>query len=183
MTHLLQQGDKAPLFHSTDQSGLPVILENYLGRKVLLAFFRNSACALCNTRVHHFIQQYSKWRQQGLEIIAVFESPEANLRDNVGRQTAEFPLIADPEALLYDKYGVETSEEKVQATLSDVNTKNFISEAEALGFKLIKEEGANFHRIPAEFLIDREGIVQVAHYGRLITDHLPIETINGFTES
>jgi peroxiredoxin len=55
------------------------------GRKVLLAFSRNSACALCNLRIRHFIRRYEEWRSQGLEVVAVFESREASLSLHVGR--------------------------------------------------------------------------------------------------
>jgi peroxiredoxin Q/BCP len=180
MTHQLRQGVIAPLFHAVDQNGKPVSLVNYRGRKVLLSFFRFSACALCNLRIHHFIKRYPEWQRQGLNVIALFESPEANLNAYVGTQNAPFPRVADPKATVYNIYGVETSKEKVQATLSDTNIESVIAEVEAAGFKLTPEEGSNFHRIPAEFLIDEEGIVQVAHYNRIITDHLPFETIERF---
>jgi peroxiredoxin Q/BCP len=180
MTYQLQPGDTAPLFHTVDHNANPISLERYRGRKVLLAFFRFSACALCNLRVHHFIKRYSQWQLQGLDVIALFESPEENLHTYVGKQNAPFSLVADPRALVYNMYGIEISEEKVQATLSDTNIKNVVAEVEAAGFKLTPEEGSNFHRIPAEFLIDEEGIVQVAHYSLLITDNLPFETIDRF---
>lgn len=181
MTYPLQQGDTAPLFHAIDQNGNPVTLEQYRGRKVLLAFFRNSACALCNLRVHQFIQRYPEWQLHGLDVITLFESPELNLHNYVGKQNAPFPLIADPKAETYDLYGVETSEEKVKATLSlpDIHQK-IEAEVTAAGFKLTPEEGSNFNRIPAEFLIDEEGNIQIAHYNRLIIDHLPFDTIDRF---
>ncbi|MGN7359621.1 peroxiredoxin family protein [Paenibacillus sp. SAF-054] len=181
MNHQLQAGDTAPLFQSTDQNGESVSLENVRGRKVLLAFFRNSACALCNLRVHQFIQRFPDWQQQGMEVIALFESPEASLRKYVGQQDAPFPLIADPAADIYSSYGVESSEAKAQATLAKPGIHEEITAlVEAAGFKLIPEEGSNFNRIPAEFLIDENGVIQVAYYGELITDHLPFETIERF---
>jgi peroxiredoxin Q/BCP len=131
-------------------------------------------------RVGHFIRRYNHWRLQGLEIVAVFESPETNMSQYVGRQEAPFPLIADPQADLYDLYGVEVSEEKVQATMADTNTQKFVAEAAAEGFALTPEEGSNFYRIPAEFLIDDNGIVQDAHYGQLVIDHLPLDVIDRF---
>ncbi|CAG7637209.1 peroxiredoxin family protein [Paenibacillus allorhizosphaerae] len=179
----LTTGDAAPDFTFTGIDGTPVRLSDLRGRKVLIAFFRNAACALCNLRVRHFIRRYDEWQRQGLEIVAVFESPQSSISRHVGRQEAPFPLAADAGADLYERYGVEVSAEKVQATIADANTKTFISEAEAEGFALTPEEGANMHRIPAEFLIDENGIVQVAHYGRLVTDHLPLDAIDRFAAS
>jgi len=180
MTHKLIPGMTAPAFTTADIAGNPVALESYHGRKVLLAFFRFSACALCNLRVHHFIDRYPQWQRQGMEVIAVFESPLTNMKSYVGAQNAPFPLIADPTAALYDLYGVETSEAKVQATLADARTKEVIAAAAAAGFKLTPEEGSNFHRIPAEFLIDEQGILHVAHYNQRITDHWELAAIDHF---
>jgi peroxiredoxin len=180
MIHQLQQGMKAPAFRTADLYGNSVSLENYRGRKVLLAFLRFSACALCNLRVHHFIGRYPEWQRHKLDVIAVFESPEVNMRTYVGTQDAPFPLIADPKAQLYDLYAVETSEEKVRMTMADANTKSFASEAAAAGFPLTPEEGSNFNRVPAEFLIDERGIIRLAHYSRILTDHLPLEAIDSF---
>ncbi|NOU68844.1 redoxin domain-containing protein [Paenibacillus sp. LMG 31461] len=180
MTNQLQQGMFAPTFRTVDHSGNPISFDDYRGRKVLLTFMRYSACALCNLRVHHFIKRFPDWQRQGMDVIAFFESPEANIRAYVGTQNAPFPLVADPKAELYDLYGVETSEEKVRITMADVNTKMFAEAAAAAGFALTPEEGSNFNRIPADFLIDENGIIQLAHYSRMITDHLPLEEIECF---
>lgn len=183
MTHQLQQGMAAPNFQTVDHCGNPISLDNYRGRKVLLAFMRFSACALCNLRVHQFIDRFPDWQRQGLDVIAVFESPEANMRTYVGTQNPPFPLVADPKASLYDLYSVETSEEKLRMTMADANTKKFAEAAAAAGFALTPEEGSNFNRIPAEFLIDERGIIQLAHYSRIVTDHLPLAVIDRYAAS
>ncbi|TVX96717.1 redoxin domain-containing protein [Cohnella terricola] len=170
----------APAFRTVDLYGNPISLESYRGRKVLLAFLRFSACAVCNLRVHHFIGRYSEWQRQGMDVIAIFESPEENMRRYVGAQNAPFPLVADPQAHLYDLYGVETSEEKLQATMADANTKSFVAEAAAAGYALTPEEGSNFNRIPADFLINERGIVRLAHYSSIVTDHLSFTVIDSF---
>lgn len=183
MADQLQRGMIAPAFSTVDIFGNPVSLESYRGRKVLLAFLRFSACAVCNLRVHHFIGRYPDWQRQGLNVVTIFESPETNMRRYVGAQNAPFPLVADPTAHLYDLYGIETSEEKVRATMAEANTKSVIAEAAAAGFALTPEEGSNFNRIPAEFMIDEHGIVQLAHYSRIITDHLPLTAIDSYAAS
>ena len=59
-------------------------------------------------------------------------------------------------------------------------TEGIIQEAAAHGFALTKEAGSNFYRIPADFLIGPNLIVQYAHYARYVTDHLPYEVIEQF---
>jgi peroxiredoxin len=173
----IQAGTPAPDFQAEDIFGTPVKLRDYAGKTLLLSFFRNAACAICNLRVHHLIQRYPAYQESGLEIVAVFESPRASILEYVGKQDAPFPIIADPQARLYDLYGVEISEEKVAQTMSLAGTPEVIREAEQHGFVLTREPGSNFQRIPADFLIGPDLAVRRAHYAAYVTDHLPFEAI------
>jgi thioredoxin-dependent peroxiredoxin len=176
----IQAGMSAPIFHVEDLFGDPINLNDYMGKRLLLSFFRNAACAICNLRVHELIKRYPAYRRGGLEIVAVFESPRASMLEYVGKQDAPFPLIADPLAQLYALYGVETSEDKVAKTMSMPETQATIQAAAARGFVLTHEAGSNFNRMPAEFLIGPDLIVQHAHYAEYVMDHLPFEAIELF---
>jgi len=173
----IEAGMMAPEFEVLDSFGNKVNLADYRGKKVLLSFFRNAACAMCNLRVHQLIGHYEEWKANGLELVTVFVSPQENILQYVGKQDAPFPIIADPEAKLYDLYGLETSEEKVNTTMGRSDVQEKIGEAAAAGFVLTKEEGSNFFRMPAEFLIGPDSRVELAHYNQFVYDHLPLEVI------
>lgn len=173
----LTVGYVAPIFQTEDIFGQSIDLSAYSGKFVLLSFFRNSACALCNLRVHQLITKYPAYEARGLNIIAVFESPVASIRHYVGKQNTPFPLIADPEARLYDLYGVETSEAKVGASMQHPLTQAVIGEAAQHGFQLTREEGSNFYRMPADFLIGADGTILRAFYSDVIGAHLPFDEI------
>jgi peroxiredoxin len=176
----LQSGMTAPNFEVKDMFGKPISLRSHSDGKVLLAFFRNSACALCNLRVHHLIKLYPEWKRQGLEIIAVFESPLENMAPYIGRLDAPFPIIADPQAELYEQFGVEVSEEKIQKMMTNPEIQQVIANAGERGFPLTKEEGSNFNRLPAEFLLGPDLKVHQAYYSDVVYEHMPIETIDAF---
>ena len=178
----IEAGMVAPEFEVKDVFGKVIRLEDYRGKKLLLSFFRNAACAMCNLRVHQLIGRYAEWKAQGLELLAVFESPQANILQYVGKQDAPFPIIADPEATLYDLYGVESSEAKVSDTMSRPDVQEKVGQAAEAGFVLTKEEGSNFFRMPAEFLIGPGLRVALAHYNRYVYDHLPFEMIEEAAE-
>src|SRR5262245_18619131 len=97
----IQSGTLAPLFQAVDLFGNAVDLAAYRGKPLLLSFFRNAACALCNLRVHNLIERYATYQRAGLEMMAIFESPAASMLQYVGKQDAPFPIIADPDAQLY----------------------------------------------------------------------------------
>jgi peroxiredoxin len=173
----IEVGAPAPTFQTEDIFGRPIELSAYCGKTLLLSFFRNAACALCNLRVHHLIERYPEYHRAGLEILAVFEAPRANMLRSVGKQDASFPLVADAEAQLYELYGVENSQEKIAATTAMPATAHAIAEAAAAGFELTHEEGSNFIRLPADLLIGPDGKVLQAHYAEYAWDHLPFEAI------
>lgn len=173
----IQSGTPAPAFHAVDLFGAPIELAAYRGKPLLLSFFRNAACALCNLRVHQLIERYPDFQRAGLELVAIFESTAASMRQYVGKQDAPFALIADPEARLYTLYGVESSEAKVAATMAIPATQQVIQAAADQGFQLTEEAGSNFLRMPADFLIGADGVVLDAHYASYVWDHLPFARI------
>jgi peroxiredoxin Q/BCP len=173
----LTNGMFAPAFETEDVFGNPISLRDYAGKRLLLSFFRNGACAMCNLQVHRLIAKYPEYHSQGLEMIAVFESPRESVLQYVSKQNAPFPIIADPHAALYDLYGVESSEEKVMAPV-DMNWRNqLIQDAQAIGFELTKEEGSNFFRMPADFLVGPDQRISAAFYSEAVGAHLPFEEI------
>ncbi len=172
-----QTGDNVPDFNTVDIHGNTISAQTMRGRTWLLSFLRFSTCALCNLRVHQLIERYPSFHQRGLEVAAVFESSPANVRANVDKQRVPFALVGDPEARLYDLLGVETSEAKVQASAKDETLGPKIAAAAAIGYPLTKEEGSNFFRMPADFLIGPDGRFLAAFYSQAIGSHLPFDTI------
>ncbi len=181
MTHAttkLMVGMTAPTFQTVDLFDRPIQLTDYRGRWLLLSFYRNAACAMCNTQVHQLIGKYEEYQGKGLEILAVFESPRANMLQYVGRQGAPFAIVGDPDAHLYDLYQVETSESKVQASMISPITQARVKEASTIGFELTQEPGSNFYRMPADFLIDPDGIIREAFYSELVGTHLDLAVVD-----
>ncbi len=174
----LTTGMVAPEFAATDISGQAISLSAYAGKRLLLSFFRNGACAMCNLRVHHLIERFPMYRERGLEMVAVFESPRESILTHVAKQYAPFPLIADPQGVLYDLYGVETSREKVLAPVDDAWRQGMIQEAAAIGYALTPEEGSNFFRLPAEFLIGPDQRIEIAFYVNAVGEHLSFAEID-----
>ncbi len=107
----LQTGKIAPSFQTQDIFEQPITIGSPSQHWTLISFLRNGACALCNLRIHTMIGHYQEFKNLGLEVIAIFESPTESIRQNVTKQNVPFTLIGDPEAKLYELYGVQTSEE------------------------------------------------------------------------
>lgn len=159
----------APALAGFDFLGAPIDLHAYRDRRVLLSFYRYASCPVCNLRVREIIRAYPRLVEQGLEVIAVFQSPPESIAQHVGRQDAPFPIVADPSMTFYKRFGVENS------------WMGFFSVAVlAAGFKALARGflpgrvDGRIDRVPADFLIDETGRIAVAHYGKNIDDHLPL---------
>jgi thioredoxin-dependent peroxiredoxin len=111
----------------------------------------------------------------GLAMVGVFQSPAASIARYVGKQDAPFPIIADPEMVLYQRYGLESRWRAFLATKVVSRALHAI----ATGLLPGRIDGP-VNRMPADFLIDRRGRIDVAHYGKNIDDHLPIHMIEAW---
>ena len=173
----LKIGQKVPKFIMEDIWGSEINLNELSSQKVLLTFFRYAECALCNLRISEVMRYQTQMQEQGIHFIAVFESSVDSLQKNVAdRHQVKFTIIADPDRELYNLFQVKPSWTNLFRTISFKAIKKVIS-ASKLGFKPGgKVEGA-FNQIPADFLIGKSAIIEIAHYGNSVIDHLPLEEI------
>lgn len=170
-------GSIAPELDTVDIFGEPVRLDARRGRRVMLSFYRFAACPFCNLRVHRLRQVQPELAARGLDMIAVFHSPREVILQNVARQEAPFPIVADPDMSLYARYGIERS--KAAMVRAALTRPHQALEAMARGFVPRDAEG-RLDVVPADFLLDEASVVRVAYYGRDIGDHLPLSRVEAF---
>lgn len=169
-------GDAAPAFEATDIRDRGISLENYRGRKVMLSFYRYASCPLCNLRISELLEKQASWKADGLDLIAVFQSPKESIDHYAGKQGIPFPVIADPRRKLYDMYGVHADLLKFAA--SALHPEKLLQAAKK-GFLPGKVEN-KVAMIPADFLIDESGKIFLAYYGKDASDHLDASVIESF---
>ena len=169
----LTQGQTAPYFSSSDLYDISINLKQFKGQKILLSFYRYASCPFCNLRFHALSQKQAQWQAKGLITLAVFQSPKTSILEYAGKEPSLITIIPNPERDLYCLYGVEGS------------WKGFVTGALQLGTfaKALKEghlpgkmEG-DINMIPADFVIDEQGKILLAYYGKDISDHVDIEQI------
>ena len=139
----------------------------------MLCFYRYASCPVCNLRVHSVIESSPAWAADGLAVIAVFQSSADSIRQHVGRHDALFPIVPDPDMKLYERFGVEAR----RRGLFSWRVIKAALRAFAQGYRPGKIDGP-FQRTPADFLIDTEGRIAIAHYGRDFDDHVPLDTVS-----
>jgi mycoredoxin-dependent peroxiredoxin len=105
----VQIGDRAPDFELKDQTGQPVRLSDYEGKKaVVLVFYPLSFTGVCESEMCAIRDQLDVFRNDEVETVAVsVDSPPVHKRW-AQDQGFEFPLLADfwPHGEVARTYGV-----------------------------------------------------------------------------
>lgn len=171
----LRAPNTAPQLSLADTSGKPITIGGAQGKRTLLCFFRDPACPFCNYRIFMLTAQHAHLASQGLEVVALFAAPPEEVRQFALRYPRPFPIIADPESHAYDAYHVEHSFwAKLRAIATRIPTL-------LKGLRMVGLAGLNTNNVvPANFLIDADGKIIEAYYGRDAGDHIPFERIEQF---
>lgn len=173
----------APTFKLKDIFGRIIDLKAYKGKKVFIGFFRHAGCPFCNLRVHALTKVQEELKAKGLEMIFFFESKEKVLLNSIfHKEVSPIPLIADPEKMWYNAYGLENSGYK--SAISHVTT--FVQTAVRAKLQGLPmhpmASGESINTMPAEFLLDENLIVRKLNYSQRLNDRLAIDQIRAFVE-
>jgi len=174
---MLSNNTQAPDFTARDINGNIQSISQYRGHKVLLSFYRYASCTFCNLRIAELCKIYPKSKDRSIQFIGVFQSPTAAVQTHAGALNPPFPIIGDLERVLYKKYEVDESS-KLKYLRGLLNIPRLLTSL-TQGFTLSKNDGDKY-LIPADFLIDEEGIIHTAYYGKDISDHISLDAIETF---
>jgi len=103
---LLEPGDKAPDFETTDQDGRPVSLKDFAGRKVVLYFYPKDDTPGCTKEACAFRDGFAEFRRRKVEILGVSVDNEKSHKKFVQKYDLPFRLIADTEKKIVNDYEV-----------------------------------------------------------------------------
>jgi peroxiredoxin Q/BCP len=105
MMHL-KEGDKAPAFSGNDQNGKKTSLADFKGEKVVLYFYPEDDTPTCTIQACNLRDNYALLKKEGFTILGV--SPDTGIKHKKfeAKYGLPFTLLADPEHIIIDKYGV-----------------------------------------------------------------------------
>ncbi len=178
MNSRIKPPQAAPLFSIKDVTGKEINLANLKGKKVMLTFYRNAGCPICNLRFHELQQQAEYFKSKGLVLLAVYESTATNMQKYIGNEQFYASMIPNPDQSLYKLYDIERSMGKVMKGMFH-GAMGKMNKGKKL-FKTKVDSDGNANRISADFLIDENGKVQTAYYGKYVGDQLPVSEIKKF---
>ena len=103
---LIEPGKKAPAFSLKDQHGDTHRLADYAGRSVILYFYPKDNTPGCTKEACAFRDNLPKFKSGKAAIFGVSILDEASKAKFADKYELNFPLLADADHQIADKYGV-----------------------------------------------------------------------------
>lgn len=158
-------------------SGRRVNTADLRGKRYMLSFFRFAGCPFCNLRMHELTKRFNELGDN-FTIVAVFDSPIENLKKYSSPHQAPFSVVADEKNIYYRQYDIRQSFVgmlrgvimRLPSVLYALVVKRYIP----LSIR------GKLATMPADFLVDEHGIIQLAHYANDPGDHVDFEQVKAF---
>ena len=103
---LIDEGKKAPAFTLKDQSDTPHSLSNYAGQPVVLYFYPKDDTPGCTTESCDFQARLPQFKKSKAVVFGMSILDEKSKAKFAGKHGLTFPLLADAEHEVAEKYGV-----------------------------------------------------------------------------
>ena len=103
---LIDPGKKAPAFTLKDQQGKTHRLADYAGRPVVLFFYPKDDTPGCTTEACAFRDNLPKFTTSKAAVLGVSILDEASKARFATKHDLTFPLLADADHVIAEKYGV-----------------------------------------------------------------------------
>ena len=103
---MLTVGMKAPDFTLLDKDGRTVSLSDFLGKKVVLYFYPKDNTPGCTRQACAFAGAYREFQEKNVEVIGISKDSVASHVKFAERHGLPFVLLADPDRVAIEAYGV-----------------------------------------------------------------------------
>ena len=103
---MITAGMKAPDFTLCDKDGREVSLSDFLGKKVVLYFYPKDNTPGCTRQACAFAAQYEAFQSADIEVIGISKDSVASHAKFAEKYDLPFILLADPDRLAIEAYGV-----------------------------------------------------------------------------
>ncbi len=142
-------------------------------RLVHLQLRRFAGCPICNLHLRSFAKRHDELVAANVLEVAVFHSSEAALRE-VERELP-FPVVPDPERVLYEELGVGTS----ARAMLDPRAMFAAARAMASGAATNPTAGSGdgSFGLPGDFLVAPDGEVVALHRGKHADDQWSVDEL------
>ena len=109
MLNQIEVGDKAPDFSLPDMDMKPRTLQEFLGRKILLAFFIGAFTSTCTKESCEFRDSMARLIDLNVQVIGIDLTSSFSNKRFVEKNRLPFPVLSDNKREVFEKYGLQFS--------------------------------------------------------------------------
>jgi peroxiredoxin Q/BCP len=107
----LAVGDPAPAFTLPDQSGAPVSLADFKGKKVVIYFYPKDDTPGCTKEACNFRDRWDRFQAHGIKVLGISKDAAASHGKFIKKYELPFTLLTDaepcPVASAFESYGLK----------------------------------------------------------------------------
>ncbi len=103
---MLTENTKAPAFKGKDQDGNTISLSDYKGKKIVLYFYPADLTPTCTVQACNLRDNFGLLKHKGFEVLGISPDDAVQHKRFEVKYELPFPLIADVNHAIIDKYGV-----------------------------------------------------------------------------
>ncbi len=129
MTHL-KEGDPAPKFEATIETGETISLDDYRGKKLVLFFYPKDLTPGCTAEACSLRDHYQELKDAGYELLGVSPDSEKSHQRFIEKKKLPFHLLADTDKTVAKAYGVWGPKKFMGRSYEGVHRTTFIIDEE-----------------------------------------------------
>lgn len=143
--HHLNEGDLAPDFSGTTETGSSVSLSDYSGKKLILFFYPKDNTPGCTAEVCSLRDGFGELKSRGYELLGVSPDGETKHQKFIAKHDLPFPLLADTELETTKAYGIWGLKKFMGREYDGLHRTTFVINEEGVITKIIKKVKTKDH--------------------------------------
>jgi peroxiredoxin Q/BCP len=148
---MLQEGKQAPDFELTSDSGERIRLSQFRGQPVVLYFYPKDDTPGCTKQACAIRDSYDDFEERGAVVLGVSPDDETSHVKFKQKHGLPFTLLADPEHVVSEQYGVWGERKYMGKTYMGIERSTFLIDAEGRVAKIMRRVKPDTH---AERVLD-----------------------------
>ena len=138
-------GDKAPNFKGVDQDGNKVSLSDFKGKKVVLYFYPKDNTPGCTAQACNLRDNYDLLFEKGFQVIGISTDTVESHKKFETKFDLPFPLIADPDKVIVNQYGVWGEKKFMGKTFDGTHRTTFLIDEKGIVRNVIDKPKTKDH--------------------------------------
>ncbi len=138
-------GDKAPAFKGVSQDGETLSLDALKGKKVALYFYPADFTPGCTAQACSLRDGHKMLLDAGIAVVGVSPDDEGKHKDFVEEYGLPFPLLADPDHDIMQKYGAWGEKNMYGKIVVGVKRTTFLIDEDGMIVSVIKRPKVKEH--------------------------------------